>query len=364
MDVPDREYTLDTFIDYVAEQGINVLSERDRRNEIKVLFHLTDRQDWESLFDSYPVEWLGEVLRVKAPISSRAKSVESPDNYFVLPYDSGLLALITSATIERHDRGLGKDLYFTRGITEMWIPPPQFESILDDLEDRYPSMRITNFVARRDPNDQTESRWRPEFERRFNYTGLDGRDVLKELRRYYGVHPTSVHCDLAPGVSLKVYEDGRFILRDINQETFEELRQIISQIREDMLELRSTATGLHFDISALDTELGTVKMPNIQAGKVALNSVDLTGPVADQFVKNARDFSFLDLSIHEGSLSFSATVVDEIKRAVFDLSGTRNSLTLIPKYQTTFESFLRFYRYVTESLDSKASFVADGGQLG
>ncbi len=364
MDVPEREFTLDTFIDFVAEQGVSILSKGDTRNEVKVLFYLTDRDDWESLFHSYPVNRLGEVLRVMVPASARARRGRARDNYFVAQYDAGLLAFITSSTMERHDRGLGKELRLTRGITEMWIPPPHFEAILVDLADRYPSMRITNFVARRDPNDQAEARWRPRFKRRFNYSGLDGMDVLKELRQYYGVHPTSVHCDLTPTVDLKIYEDGRFILRNINPETFDELRHIVSRIREDMLELRSTATGLHFDISDLDTELGTVKMPNIQAGRVNLESVDLTGLVAAEFVKNAKEFSFLDLSIEEGSLSFSATVVDEVKRTVFDLSGTRNSLALIPKYQTTFESFLRFYRYVTESLDSKATFVEHGGQFG
>ncbi len=364
MDVPDREYTLDELERYIAQRGKDVLSHGDTRNEIKVFFYLTDRTDWESLFRPYEVNRLGDVLRVRVPISSDSRRRQAKDNYFVSPYEPGLLKVLTSATIEHHDEGLGRELRLTRGITEMWIPSPQFARILSDLEERYPSMRIANFVARRDPNDQTDCRLRPENDRRFNYTGNDGKEVLKELLYYYGVHPTSVYCDLAPGVSLKVYEEGLFILKTINYETFEELSHILSLIREDMLELRATATGLRFDIGALSTELGTIKMPTIQAGRVKLESVELTGPVAEEFTKNAEEFTFLDLSIEEGSLSFSATVVDELKRAVFDVSGTKNSLVLIPKYQTTFESFLRFYRYVKESLDSKATFVAFGGQLG
>lgn len=61
--------------------------------------------------------------------------------------------------------------------------------------------------------------------------------------------------------------------------------------------------------------------------------------------------------LEEGSLNLSAIVIDEVRNAVFDVSGTERSLAIVPKSDTSFDSFIRFYRYVTETLDSKASFA-------
>jgi hypothetical protein len=66
------------------------------------------------------------------------------------------------------------------------------------------------------------------------------------------------------------------------------------------------------------------------------------------------EFSFVDKTILEGSLSFSGTVIDEYKGTIFGLSGGENEILLIPKHHTTFESFVRFYRMIVEKIDDEA----------
>lgn len=66
------------------------------------------------------------------------------------------------------------------------------------------------------------------------------------------------------------------------------------------------------------------------------------------------DFSFVDTSISEQPLIFTATVVDETKRTIFGISGNENELTIIPKHRVTFESFIGFYNFVIENFDQGA----------
>ena len=361
MKVPDGEYTVSSFLEAVSNLGKRVLSREDARNEIKMFFYITDVEDPSSLFSSLPTKRMGDIIQVQVPRDlKKSKTTDKEkelDTYYALQYDESILLLISSVTLTRHHPNLGRFIQNSRGITEMWMNPNIILKILDDLEERYPAMRIENFIGRRNPNDRNECLHRPRFERRVNYTGLDGRDVLKELRHYYGVHPTKMNLNLAPTISLNLYEEGQFILRDINGETFSEVRHLMSLVRDDILSLYSTAKQLRFEARESETTLGTVNTPTIHAGEVTFESGPITGPVAEDFLRGSSDFSFMDVILEEGSLSLSAIVIDEVRNAVFDVSGTERSLAIVPKSDTSFDSFIRFYRYVTETLDSKASFA-------
>jgi len=361
MKVPDGEYTISSFIEVVSSLGKGVLSKEDARNEIKMFFYITDVADPTSLFTRFTTKRMGDVVQVQVPRDldkeGSAKGEDDFDTYYSLRYDEGILLLMSSVTLKEHHPNLGKFLRYSRGVTEMWMNPVTMLRLLEDLEERYPSMRVENFIARRNPNDRSECRYRPKSERRVNYTGLDGRDVLKELKHYYGVHPIKMNLNLAQTISLNVYEEGLFILRDINGETISEVRHLMSLIRDDVLALYSTAKQLRFEATESEHALGTIHTPVVQAGEITFESGPITGPVAEEFVKGSTEFSFMDVILEEGSLNLSAIVIDEVMNAVFDVSGTDKTLAIVPKGDTSFDSFIRFFRHVTETLDSRASFA-------
>ena len=359
MKVPDGEYTVSSFMEVVSTLGKKVLSEEDARNEIKMFFYITDVEDPPSLFSNLQTKRMGEVVQVRVPrdLDKGTDNDDDLDTYYALRYDENILLLISSVTLTRHHPNLGRFIKSSRGVTEMWMSPSIILRVLDDLEERYPSMRIDNFIARRNPSDGTECVHRPRFERRVNYTGLDGSDVLKELRHYYGVHPVKMNLNLTPTINLNLYEEGLFILRDINGETISEVQHLMSLVRDDILSLYSTAKQLRFEALESETTLGTVSTPVIHAGEVTFGSGPITGPVAEEFVMGSPEFSFMDVLLEEGSLNLSAIVIDEVRNAVFDVSGTESSLAIVPKSDASFDSFIRFYRYVTETLDSNASFA-------
>jgi hypothetical protein len=357
MRIPEGEYTVESFLDTVSSLGRKVLSEEDARNEIKMFFYITDLEDPLSLFSTLRTKRMGEVLQVQVPRDMERDDDEHPDNYYALQYDDNIVLLVSSVTLKRHHPNVGRHISTSPGITDMWLNPSIVLGVLDDLEERYPSMRIGNLIARRNPGDGSDCVHRPGFERRVNYTGQDGLDVLKELRHYYGVHPVKVNLDLAPKVNLNLYEEGYFVLRDINRETVSEVRHILSLVRDDVLSLYSTAKQMRFEATLSETRMGTVSTPVIHAGEVTFASGPVTGPVAEEFVRGSPDFSFVDVTLEEGSLNLSAIVIDEVRNAVFDVSGTEDRLAIVPKSDAPFDSFIRFYRYVTESLDSRASFA-------
>jgi len=57
----------------------------------------------------------------------------------------------------------------------------------------------------------------------------------------------------------------------------------------------------------------------------------------------------------EGSLRFDATVVDETKKSIFEISATKDRMIVSPRYETQFDSFLRFLETVVENFDPNAT---------
>jgi hypothetical protein len=59
---------------------------------------------------------------------------------------------------------------------------------------------------------------------------------------------------------------------------------------------------------------------------------------------------------------FSATVVDNQTGCVFGISATENTITIIPRYNSTFESYLGFLREVCRLIDEDAELTLAGDE--
>jgi len=348
-----REHTLESFVQYLTINQDTLLQDR-KRKELKIYLHLVSRP-WVSYFPEFDFEELGEIAAVTVPVPKSEKGLY--DIYYGHEYRDGIALVFSLANKGDYEGTLQKEIRRRRGIMEAWIKPSISKKIKELVLETYPQTRIPYFVARRDVRDVTTSELRPEFGRRFSYTGEDGRYVLEEVQHRYGVMPTSVSYEVGSKMKFKVYEDGLIILRSLNEETFNLAFEILEMIADDVRTSRLVADQMNTEIKLVELEAGTIQIPEVFSGEIRLIDNKLDVGTAQNFIETTRGFSFLDVLLEEGSLIFSATVVDDDKGSVFGLSASEDVIRIVPRYEATFETFLRFCREVAESIDERAVLV-------
>jgi hypothetical protein len=358
--IPPGEYTLDSFLEYLAD-NTNELFTREERKWLKVYLIFVER-DWLKLFEQFAPTKLGDIFHVSIGANALANI-----DFYVYERAPGLLMFFTSSTEEDYERSLKRFIESTRGITEMWIPPARIEDAKALVLSQY-SGKIYRFIGRRSTITPTPARIRPEYNRRISYSGMDAQETLKEMQETYGIIPFSIDFSVGDD-SFKITNDGLFVLRTINERTLKIMSDVVDVMLGKQLKMQKLTQGVTATTELFQIGQKMFRVPEIVAAKVYLKTQRLNAVWVERFFGRRRDvfteelklqdsepseFSFIDTTILEGSLVFSATVIDEFKGTIFGLSGGENEILLIPKHNTTFESFVRFYRLIVEDLDKDA----------
>jgi len=354
MELEEREYSLNDFCRYLVAHSEELLEDR-ARNEVKSYLFFVDKP-WEDFFDEFESHSYGDLTTVKVP--SRDSEIRDYETYYKFDFGEGIALVFTVANKGDYESTLQKTVRRERGIAEVWIRPSITRKIRDFILDMHPETRIDYFVAKRGEKDIAPAKLRPRFKRRFSYTGDDGRHVLEEIEHLYGALPTSVSYEVSPSLKFKVYEDGLIILCTMNDQTFDLVSEILGMTVREVQMSRLVATRMKNEVDLLELEGGHVKIPSVLAGELHLTEHrKLDKGIALDFVENVKGYSLLDIHAEQGSLIFSATVIDNAKGSVFGISASEDTIQLIPRYKSTFETFLGFRRQVAELIDEDAELV-------
>lgn len=354
MRISPGEYTLDSFIQYLQENQEAVFEEEEARKWLNIHIILHNMDEWRSqLFAESELTSYGDVGEVSLH-RERGASQTTDERFYVHEYVPGMLLFFSSAIREDYQQTLQRRVKSRRGVTEAWIPPEAFHRVREQILERHGGY-IYRFMSRRGALDETPAQIRPGYKRRFNYTGDDGTQVLRELQDLYGVLPQSIYVQVHPELKIQVKNSGFFSAQEISSRAIEIFFEMLDEVQAELLRNKETTEQLEYRVHGLSSRAGSPQVASVTAGQIELQGNPLTAGVVQDFVKTMDDFSFLDRNLVEGSLGFSATVVDELKGSVFNVSMSEDEIDLIPKYETTFESFLSFYRGVTEQLDDQAS---------
>ena len=171
---------------------------------------------------------------------------------------------------------------------------------------------------------------------------------------------------------IQIHRNGLFVIRHINRKSLGVLQDVIERVIAEQIRVRNTSEKFTISTKQLQIHGQELKLSRVVAGKIILpNAVLSVNMINDMFVPSEEyelghmdyvdndddmhfDFSFVDTSIKEHPLIFTATVVDETKRTIFGISGSENEITIIPKHRITFESFIGFYNFIIENFDREA----------
>jgi len=325
------------------------------------IYCLLVSEEWKNLlFNSNEITEMGEIYYV-VPEGSNGKDKEI---YFIEEYKPGLILLYTYASNENYERDLGSRIDRTIGTARMWMKPDVFETFWKGLKDKTNGY-IYLFSSKRESWKDGPCKIRPRYARRIEYRGDDATSALEEIMDLYGVSPYRIY--LRAGHNLKVHltNDGLFAAQRPTHELMDYYYQCLDSILEDVLELRKMSMELKYEMREIDQ----IITPYFKIGNIYLNpDIKIDYRILNRLRQEFEDLSFIDifyqtendedsLPDEDTSICFSATVIDEWKGSVFDIEGSNNKILILPKYRSTFESYISFYRGVVESIDESAKLI-------
>jgi hypothetical protein len=167
MNIPASHYSLESFLDYVAENLDAVFSGSENRKWLKA--HLVySIHDWKSIFEGLQLLDYGDITYITFR-SGDSKSSNDPNsiNFYVYEWEPGLLVIFTSSTKEDYERTLKELIISKRGLMQSWIAPWLLDSIKNYLLDNY-GAKIYRFFSRRYRHWKFPSKIRPEYDKSVN----------------------------------------------------------------------------------------------------------------------------------------------------------------------------------------------------
>lgn len=354
MHIPGSQYNLKEFCRVIFDSPESVL-EGYHGQRIKSFLYLSD-DGWRDYLDQhYETEELGGITKFVGEYTNR-KGADQPAKFYVGEYKDDLQMVLTAETEEAIRQALRPVSEHSDCLSPMPIMTEDFQTMNEIVLSSYEDMRISEFKSKRVPS-LADARTRPDVDREIGYKGIDGRDRLNEFRDEYGVVPTRIQYE-HENVSIRIDTSGKFTLETVNQESFNILFDLLSEVVVNVLKLLDVANQIKFE--KREVEPGNLK---IQVPEVSSGEIDFDHPVtlmqAESFIKGTKNsddlnFSFTDVTKQAGSLDFSAQVTDENRGSLFNVSATEKSMRIVPKHNCSFPSLVEFYLAVIQMLDGGA----------
>ena len=346
MNIPNKKWNVNEFKEYIAENSKDVF-EGPRRRWLKMYYVYINDKALEKLQKSEP-STQGDLLKFQLAYTESASQRTKQAPFFMEMIEPGLACFYTSSTKEGYEKTLRKRVQRTRGMSEMWMRPVIFEKVKDFVVNKYDA-NIKAFLSLSSRDEEEKARVRPYVKRRIHYRGEDGLDSMQELKTWYGVSPVSIDFKIKGNV-FQITHEGLFTFKTPNEQSFEIASEVMELIRSEQIKQKDTAIQLKYDVTP---KLGAT----IEAGVIKLPTNELIQDSAEILINQfSGNFSFTDTCFAEDAVDFSATVVDRHKGSIFDLTMSDKKLVLVPRFDSTYESFLTFYRHVVEVFDRKATF--------
>ena len=354
MHIPEGEYNLKEFCRVIIDSPESVL-EGYHGQRIKSFLYLSDNGWRDYLDEHYKTEQLGDVTKFVGEYRNR-KGAEQPAKFYVGEYKDDLQMVVTAETEEAIRQALRPVSEHSDSLSPMPIMTEDFQTMNEIVLSSYEDMRVSEFKSKRVPS-LAEARTRPDVDREIEYKGIDGRDRLDEFRDEYGVVPTRIQYE-HENVSLRIDTSGKFTLETVNQESFNILFELLSEVVVNVLELLDVANNIKFEKKEVEPGNLKIQVPEVSSGEIDFDQ-QVTLMQAESFIKGTKssdelNFSFTDVTKQAGSLDFSAQVTDENRGSLFNVSATEESMRIVPKHNCSFPSLVEFYLAVIQMLDGGA----------
>lgn len=242
----------------------------------------------------------------------------------------------------------------TKEISNLWIAPKVMKEIKDNLAREYQDMIITYFSARRSPNTDIHSEFRPHTERSIQYRGNDGKHTLEEMEFYYGVLPKILEIQLPNGIAFRIDNKGIITLRHGH---FAGIFQIIEEIVSRLEKVREAIGESGYSINKVGSRrqfTNAVQIPWSIDMPVEMHSDDVSR-FCKAICSEEWNFTVLEQVLLPGSMLFSARLIDEHTGSLLDISTTGKKIDVYPVEKIDIGTSMRFFEFVVENVDHMAT---------
>lgn len=261
-------------------------------------------------------------------------------------------------TLNSHDdfhRTADSIIRKTEGISYLWFPPESMAILRDNVLGEEGS-RLVGFEGKKFGRERKyEEERRPGTRREGEYHADDAAETLEERKKEYSITPTHLYFEWPSKGDFHFRDEGEFVLTRGNPEFFFK-HIVVTGLRE--------ATPLNLAIKA--SELHIIKNNGLQSIEKESLEIELTHPLqfeeVDNLVKGMKNDGFYPYSYqeNEGSLLLNGRIVDEENGGMISMSTDGETITILPRYESGFDSLLRFYRFVVEEVDADATVAGVG----
>lgn len=338
---------------------VSKILKNDKRKKFRVLCLNTDL-DKNILKDVFQKEFdvteQGEFLE----LFTTYEKYEQEKKVFIYPVFSDeleTLVLFTLASSDELSKTIGPLVESTEGIYNLWIPPTYFEKIQEDIR-TLESSKLTYFSYE---NYGTDRKGIEVGKKEGEYRGNDALSKLEKWKKEDDIKPIAMEFEIPPKTSIQINNRGEFTI--LNQKDLhlhkENIRffheKIIRKSIEKLSEMNQEIKASTLDV--IETEHGE-KLQEKELHIELKNPLDYDE--GDNFIQQMENSDFVpfDYSTDKGSLIMEGNIADEKSGGILSLSSDGETFLLLPKFDTRFDTLLRFYRFLIEKVDSHAQIIS------
>ncbi|MBV0902354.1 hypothetical protein [Haloarcula salina] len=327
----------------------------DRRNNFRTIC-LSSNLDLKEIAERFSAEFSvteqGEFYHLNTTYKKYRQKFEV--HLYLYEYKQTNTPIIFTLNSSEDIRRKAKSLVnINEALCHLWLPPNEMDAISDELLN-IEGCRLTRFIGEKFGKEaRSHQERRPEFERREEYSGDDAAQTLEEAKLDYGITPTKLEYELPTKANFTLSNEGEFVMKSGDAEFFFE------QIVMDTAVSRVEDMNKQIQSSKLDVvEKEGVEVFDEKSLEIKLeNSLDYED--ADDLISNLKEDNFYpyNISAEQGSLLLTSRIIDEETGGMFSLTTDGSQVSVLPKHGSSFDSIMRFYRFLVEKFDTNADLI-------
>jgi hypothetical protein len=350
MRLPQNKYSLESFI-----ATCNEFIKKSNKNLqiLTLLFRSENEADLFKMFTSsgYTINAeLGKVIELN--ITYNLYKMERQVYYYLFqhPKYEEIYFIFSFNGIGDIYRTLPSVLDPFPNLYYLWLPPTYFDKLKEKIL-KIKGAYVTYFHGKKLDTNKQECK-RPMFSRDIKYKGDDAKSAMEELRFEYGVLPQTIEFVIPDVSRFKINKNGYYTLFNGDLDAF--LENVVDVLIQMVIKDNKEMADAKYSI----TRKGELEV--LSSREVKFELVQSIGfEEFEEFISvmQKSDFSPYNIRLAEGSVIFSANVVDEKKGNIFAVTSNGKQFTIIPKYNSSFVSIIRFHRFLVEKIDQLTSIV-------
>lgn len=268
--------------------------------------------------------------------------------------ERGILLFFTTSNKGDVEKTLIKLIENQYGFYYTFLSPKVFESIEESIFSENYNTIIPYFTVIRKPHYKFKCRIRPDEERTFTYqSGSDGKETLEEFKQYYGMLPRVMEFQIPNVIDFRIDYRGIFSFKGGKIDYIDKL---INFIVSKIMESKKIIDNSKLDIVEIETKYKRIFLPKVSSCSIKFSKKIVFEEIENLIFLLSKEGKFVVTNSYteRGSLLWSATISDYQKNSIFNIRSNEDRIFVLPRYETKFDSLLRFYQFFLENVDENA----------